>query len=1123
VIAGYLNVQLYGAKGDGVTDDTAAIQNAINDAVGEPSGTGGYSMAVYFPPGTYLVSKTLQAIQIFDNMNNSGYGSINEYGGLLAPDLVGDPISPPTILLKKDTFTNASSPQPVIHVVNTPNGPTSACEDQYSGSTAVGCWDVLFNAVVRDLNVSTGSGNAGAIGIQFYSAQNSYMQNVNVTATGSYAGIQGSPATSVWTNVTVNGGQYGVIVDSTAGTDAFAGLTVSGQTVAGLSIGTVGAVVVTGFSIKETGGAAGVIAHNGTAQGTTLSMIDGLISVAGSQPAISNIGGDSVYLNNVYLQAPSSGQLIVNGAVGATSVAANGSQQLITEYSHVDHSTNPANDGYAEAGYIVINDVKQQADYGPFFGSGSAPGDLVQRHIPAHMPWAFDANIVWVTDYGADPTGFTDSTTQIQNAINAAHSSGVDEVFLPRGDYSISATLKLYPNTKFFGVPGAYARLFGFGWVTHGVLQPYLQVGDAVNEPAATAAGTAIVSDINFFMPTETSLYAPYLKLLPAGTAYSVSDSTYLEAIDWQTGVNSILNEVWVNYQYNDLAVPSGTANRVLTQTSHSGGGRWYGFQVAQDYGFMGAAGYIFLANGTSTPLTFYGANLEHMVLGGEGYFGLTNASNVRILGSKSEARGHFIVCDSCSNVMASGLNGDSFNGAIISGTSSNININTDTYFAEGSSTSINLIADNTASFPQADAYALYKLGNFNNGEFPTCSTGLSCVSGSTPTPTPTPTSTPTSTPTPTPSHSPSPTPTATATSGTSVSPNPAMPGQTIALTTSINPSVTASGTMVAFWYTDSKGVYLGGSVAYGSLVQDEPKQLSTTFTLPATTAPGTLVVTGAIYKAPGSQTVLENLKTITTFTVGISNPAPVISTQPASVAVTAGQGAGFSVVASGSGLSYQWKFNDATIAGATSASYSIASTTSANAGSYTVTISNSGGSVTSSAAVLTVNAVVYPATPSGSSISAGASGSLVDSKGNVWTIGSGNFPYENGKKDPVSGAVKLLLYFNGLIYQQASDSSWWVYNGGWGGVSADPRSPSANGSTEPSLEQLVDSSRNVWTIGATGGTIYKNGVKDPTSANVVLLLYYDGVIYQENSFKYWWSYNGTGWVLVGGDPRTED
>ncbi len=53
-IEGLFNVKAtaYGAKGDGATDDATAIQKAL-DAAGEAGGI------VYFPPGTYIVGKTL--------------------------------------------------------------------------------------------------------------------------------------------------------------------------------------------------------------------------------------------------------------------------------------------------------------------------------------------------------------------------------------------------------------------------------------------------------------------------------------------------------------------------------------------------------------------------------------------------------------------------------------------------------------------------------------------------------------------------------------------------------------------------------------------------------------------------------------------------------------------------------------------------------------------------------------------------------------------------------------------------------------------------------------------------------------------------------------------------------
>jgi hypothetical protein len=92
-------------------------------------------------------------------------------------------------------------------------------------------------------------------------------------------------------------------------------------------------------------------------------------------------------------------------------------------------------------------------------------------------------------------------------------------------------------------------------------------------------------------------------------------------------------------------------------------------------------------------------------------------------------------------------------------------------------------------------------------------------------------------------------------------------------------------------------------------------------------------------------------------------NSAPAITTQPASQTVNAGSAATFSVVATGTPApTYQWKFGGTAIAGATAASYTLASPQAANAGPYTVTVANSVGSVTSAAAVLTVSALKAPA-----------------------------------------------------------------------------------------------------------------------------------------------------------------
>jgi glucose/arabinose dehydrogenase len=85
----------------------------------------------------------------------------------------------------------------------------------------------------------------------------------------------------------------------------------------------------------------------------------------------------------------------------------------------------------------------------------------------------------------------------------------------------------------------------------------------------------------------------------------------------------------------------------------------------------------------------------------------------------------------------------------------------------------------------------------------------------------------------------------------------------------------------------------------------------------------------------------------------------PAISSPPANTTVRPGQPATFSVVANGTApLSYQWQRGGVNIAGARSASYTLAAATSADNGAqFRVVVSNAAGRVTSASATLTVSA----------------------------------------------------------------------------------------------------------------------------------------------------------------------
>ncbi len=152
--------------------------------------------------------------------------------------------------------------------------------------------------------------------------------------------------------------------------------------------------------------------------------------------------------------------------------------------------------------------------------------------------------------------------------------------------------------------------------------------------------------------------------------------------------------------------------------------------------------------------------------------------------------------------------------------------------------------------------------------------------------------------------------------------------------------TVAASGnpTPIYQWFKD--GVSIGGAN-------------SATYTIASVAAGDAGNYTAVATNSAGSAT-----SAIATLTVSTSASAPAITTQPTSLTVTTGSAASFTVTASGSPTpTYQWQKAGVNIAGATNATYTIASVVAGDAGSYTAVATNSAGSATSTAATLMVNA----------------------------------------------------------------------------------------------------------------------------------------------------------------------
>jgi hypothetical protein len=137
----------------------------------------------------------------------------------------------------------------------------------------------------------------------------------------------------------------------------------------------------------------------------------------------------------------------------------------------------------------------------------------------------------------------------------------------------------------------------------------------------------------------------------------------------------------------------------------------------------------------------------------------------------------------------------------------------------------------------------------------------------------------------------------------------------------------------------------------------------STSYTTPTTVYPDD---NGALYSCLASNvdgTAATRNAVLTVNAVVVPNP-PAITTQPLSQTITEGNTVALSVVANYA-TSYQWRKNGVSISGAVASTYTTPTLTVADTGSlWDCVITGAGGSVTSAAAVITVNpAAVVPGT----------------------------------------------------------------------------------------------------------------------------------------------------------------
>ncbi|KAI1322736.1 glycoside hydrolase family 55 protein [Xylariaceae sp. FL0255] len=449
----FRNVMDYGATGDGSTDDTAAIQAALDDG-GDRCAQGCDSTTttpavVYFPAGTYVLS-----------------------GALLPPyftQMIGDPTDVPTL--------KATSNFAGFGLID---------GNHYYGSDPNWVTTNVFYTSVRNFIIDTTAIPAAtaATGIHWPTSQATSLINIvfnmptdsGVVHVGLFCE---SGSGGFMSDLTFNGGATGASLGNQQ------------YTMRNLEFNNCGTAIITlwdwgwtyaGLTIKNCGVGIDMTAAGSTAGSLTtgaVTLIDSTISntpigiKSAKSSSTTPATAGSMVLENVVLDGVSTAAV-----QGPDGVLLAGGSSTISAWAYGNAYT-PTSGPTATMGTIAANSRP---------ASLVSNGNYYATSKPQYTALA-STDFVSVRSSGAKGDGSTDDTAAIQSAINSAASGG-KVVFLDYGLYVITDTISVPDGTKIIGegYPVLMASGSKFGDITSPV--PMLQVG-----ATSGASGTVWFSD----------------------------------------------------------------------------------------------------------------------------------------------------------------------------------------------------------------------------------------------------------------------------------------------------------------------------------------------------------------------------------------------------------------------------------------------------------------------------------------------------------------------------------------------------------------------------------------------------------------------------------------------------
>lgn len=450
----FRNVKDFGAKGDGSTDDTAAINSAIssgNQRCGNgncPSGTIAPAL-VYFPPGTYKVSSPIVAWYftqlIGDAKNPPTLLASSNFAGIAVID------ADPYLAGGAQWYTNQNNFYRSVRnfVIDLRQGPSA-------GATALH-WQVSQATSLMNLRVEMGTGS---------NHQGMFMEN----GSGGFMG-----------DLIFNGGKYGIwignqqftvrnITFNNAATAIYSqwnwGWTFQGVTINNCQVG---------FDLN-TGG----LTQDTQTVGSE-AIIDAVITNTpiGIRSSVASNGQlrGSLVLNNVKLNNVPTAV----GVVGGATVLAGGTTTISHWVQGNVYKGSSSSRSFVQAAQSApTKDSSLLDSSGRIFGKG-------------HPQYAsFDTSqFVSIRSLGAKGDGTTDDSTVIQNALNTYGNCG-KIIYFDHGVYYITKTITIPPGSRLVGEAWPVIMAGGSNFQSQSSPQVAIKVG------SAGQTGTVEITDIMF-------------------------------------------------------------------------------------------------------------------------------------------------------------------------------------------------------------------------------------------------------------------------------------------------------------------------------------------------------------------------------------------------------------------------------------------------------------------------------------------------------------------------------------------------------------------------------------------------------------------------------------------------